>query len=117
MSYLQNIIKGRVVHGNGIGKSQGYATANLELDSIKSESGVFAAKTKCFGKMWDSALVIAENKIEVYLFDYTGEDFYGEILEVEPLEKVSEVVRFDSIGELKSKIEVDLKKIKELLRR
>ena len=113
------MIKGKVIHGDGIGKSQGYATANLDIGSDRTQlkSGVFAARTKCCDKWWDSALIVAsdDKKVEVYLFGYEGGDFYGKYVEVEPVQKVSEIIPADSLEELQNKIEEDLRKIKVIL--
>ncbi|MBI4993085.1 MAG: riboflavin kinase [Candidatus Magasanikbacteria bacterium] len=112
-------ISGEVIHGDGVGKRLGYPTANLDIkkEKIKLSPGVYAARAVLNTKKYNASLVIQEKifKVEVHLLDYTGEDFYGAYLEVEPVEKVSKIVPFKSEGELIKKIAEDTKKVKLLL--
>ena len=112
------MIKGRVVRGDGVGKAQGYATANLRLNAESKglRSGVYAADAMLLGKRYDAALIVAAKKIEVYLLRYKGEDFYGKVLIVDPIQKVSEVIKTNSIAELQAKIAEDLHLVKEVLK-
>lgn len=113
-------IKGHVIHGDGVGKRLGYPTANLDIskDKIKLSPGVYAARAVLNGKKYKASLVIQEKiwKVEVHLLDYVGEDFYGADLEVEAVEKVSEIVPFKSEDELIKKIGEDMEKVKIILR-
>ena len=114
------MIIGRVIHGEGIGKSQGYATANLLLPTGRTQlkSGVYAA-VACFrdGQYYNSALIVTSqpHKVEIHLMDYDGSDFYGEEISVEPIQKVSEVHSADTMEELRHKIDDDLWRIQAVL--
>ena len=46
---------------------------------------------------------------------YTGEDFYGEQVTVEPVQKVSETEVYESITELKEKIASDIRAIEKIV--
>ena len=114
------MLKGLVVHGEGVGKNLGYATANVEVgDTCPLNSGIYAARAKLRGADYNAALVILppprKSKIEVYLLEYEGADFYGAELVVDPIQKVSEVIGFDEVDELREKIAVDLELVKAVL--
>ncbi len=110
------MIVGKVIHGEGIGKKLGFATANLDLDvsDLEIAEGVYAAKANHGGNVYNAALIILakSNKVEVFLFDYTGQDIYGEKLQVEYLEKVSEIEIFEKKEDLVEKIKKDINLVK-----
>lgn len=110
---------GIIIHGDHLGKGLGFPTANLDLkkSDIKLSPGVYACYAWLNKKKYQSALAIQSTtwKVEVYLLDYDGEDFYGKYLEVEPVQKVSEMQEFVSREELMRKIIEDVGKVRELL--
>lgn len=112
------MISGIVVHGEGLGRGLGYPTANLNISpkDTKCKDGVYAAKALLKNKHYKAALIIQEEvkKVEVYLFDYTEGDFYGLYMEVEPIQKVSEIEAYAGEDQLKKKIEKDIQLIKEI---
>ena len=114
------MIGGKVIRGDGVGRKLGYPTANLDIskEKIKLSPGVYAARAFLEKKKYNASLIIQEKvfKVEVHLLDYIGEDFYGARLEVEPVEKVSEIVPFETEGELIKKIGEDMEKVEETLR-
>lgn len=114
------MIFGPVVSGDGIGKSFGCPTANLSLrrSQVPFNSGVYAAKATLDRVVYKAALVIQEKpwKIETHLLDYDGPDFYGHLLEVEPVQKISEIEKYDSEEELKIKIKTDLELVRDFLK-
>ncbi|MBT4121161.1 MAG: hypothetical protein HOA57_01750 [Candidatus Magasanikbacteria bacterium] len=110
---------GKVIHGNGYGRQLGYPTANLDIkkEDIDLPSGVYVSKAVLSGNSFLASLTILESpvfKFEVHLLDYAGEDFYGEVLEVEIGERISDLIEFKDEEELKTKIKEDLQKIKNL---
>ena len=111
------MLAGIVVRGDGMGKGLGYPTANLDLprNQVMFALGVYAATAKLDKREYHGALVINENpwKIEIYLFDYSGPDFYGRNMSVTPIQKVSEIERYHSQEELKQKIHDDIELIKD----
>ena len=114
------MITGKVIHGDGVGKSQGYATANLNIgpERTKLKAGCYATWAKFRGQRHPAALIVASQaaKVEVYLLDYNGPDFYGEEIAIDPIQKVSEVVHADSLTELKAKVDEDLRQIRIILK-
>ncbi len=111
------MLAGIVVRGDGMGKGLGYPTANLNLprNQVMFAGGVYAATAKLDKREYRGALVINQNpwKIEIYLFDYLGPDFYGSHMSVTPIQKVSEIEQYDSLEELKQKIEDDIVLIRD----
>ncbi len=111
------MIQGVVIRGDGIGKTLGYPTANLDVDSKKLSysAGVYAASAVFDSLSFDAALIINKdkNKIEVHLFGYEHEDFYGSVLAVDPIQKVSEIEQWESEESLLAKIHNDITMIQQ----
>lgn len=113
------MIQGTVIHGDGIGKTLGYPTANLdvETDDVSYSAGVYAAVAVFDSLSFDAALIInkEKNKVEVHLFDYEHQDFYGATLSVDPIQKVGEIEHWESEEALIAKINNDISMIKQFL--
>lgn len=110
------MIVGRVIHGNGLGKALGYPTANIAVpmtgQKLPSVSGIYAARATLQGMTYPAALVCtAEAKLEVHFIGYAGADFYGQEIQVEAIDKVSEIVNFTATPDLQQKIQEDIKKV------
>ena len=105
------MLRGRVVHGDSVGKINGHPTANFGLSParISLSSGVYAALALMNRKKFKAALVIGVDpgKVEVHFLDYQGQDFYGEQIEVEPIQKVSEIEKFETEKERREKHDDD----------
>lgn len=109
-----------VVHGDGEGSALGYPTANFDIskEELGLVSGVYAARVTYLNGVYKAALVVLDApwKVEAHLLDYTGGDLYGAELFVEPLEKVSDIIKHSTITELKQKIADDVEKVKDVLK-
>ncbi|HAT03888.1 MAG TPA: hypothetical protein DCS29_03905 [Candidatus Magasanikbacteria bacterium] len=112
------MIHGIVIHGDGLGRSYGYPTANLDCirKDVKFSSGVYAAWAFVNHKKYTSALVIQHDpwKVEVYIIGFDG-DLYGKYVEVDPVQKVSELEWFETTEEIIKKIDQDIVLVKEVL--
>ena len=110
------MFSGIVVRGDGIGRTMGYPTANLDTPQRKVDldPGVYAVWVTLRRKKYKGALAIQDKpwKVEVHLIGYNAGDFYGTYLEVEPMQKVSEMCVFNSKYELKEKIDRDLEMVR-----
>ncbi len=108
---------GIIIRGEGVGRQLGYPTANLDVDpkKIKLRDGVYAARATVRNQIYQAALVIQrkKRKVEVYLLDWSGDNLYGLYLEVEPIQKVSEI-EARAGDELKEKIAHDIILVKEV---
>ncbi|MCL1091253.1 bifunctional riboflavin kinase/FAD synthetase [Shewanella profunda] len=106
-------LSGRVAHGQKIGRTIGFPTANIALKrNVVPVRGVFAIK--CY---WDDSDIyegVANIgfrptvngqvcQLEVHLFDFE-EDIYGKHVEVELVAKLRDEQPFDSLDALKQQI-------------
>ncbi len=117
------IVSGIVEKGAGIGKSEFVPTLNLMLDEVPTDLafGVYACKAKVLfesynGVMHFGARTSVDNLItfEVNLFDF-DKTVYGEKVEVEILDKIREIVKFETHADLKAQIESDIESAKKIL--
>jgi riboflavin kinase/FMN adenylyltransferase len=110
---------GVVVHGDGLGKTYGYPTANINCSNknVKISQGVYAAWVTVEHKKYKAALVVQIKpwKVETFLIDFDGKDLYGTYIEAEPVQKISELERYDTQEELIKKIDDDVKMVREVL--
>jgi riboflavin kinase / FMN adenylyltransferase len=116
---------GKAVRGQGRGTDLGFPTANLELDdpSQRPETGVYAAWVKLGDLIYQGAVHVgpiptfSENKptVEVHLLDFPYQQLYEQKLAVQFVEKVSDVKKFDSVGELKTSIQLNVDQARDVL--
>jgi tRNA pseudouridine55 synthase len=109
-------ITGRVTENRHIGGAIGFPTANLTGYDRKQlpPEGVYASVTEFEGKAYRSVTSIGRNptvegkslSVETHLLGFTG-DLYGKRLTVRFLKKLREMMRFDSLEELKAQISRD----------
>jgi riboflavin kinase/FMN adenylyltransferase len=109
---------GRVVHGNKLGRTIGYPTANLQLidpDQVTPANGIYAVKVLYGGTMYGGMMSIGYNptvtnskdvKIEVNIFDFE-QDIYGQELEVMVVSKLRDEEKFASLEALQQQLHAD----------
>lgn len=112
---------GVVTEGEGIAfRDFDVPTANLSFEEeVNVEPGVYAALTEYRGKEYESVLCYGVGeppKFEVHLFDF-NDKIYGETLKVGIVEKVSEVIPWDSKERMRQKIIHDLELVRALFKR
>lgn len=107
---------GRVAHGNRLGRTIGFPTANIFLHRKKTPvDGVFAVEM--FGIEGEPIPGVANvgtrptvdgtrSLLEVHLFDYSA-DLYGRYVHVDFLHRIREERRFESFDALKAQILLD----------
>lgn len=109
-------IRGLVTHGAGRGADLGFPTANLEgIDTLLPAHGVYAGVAWVAGSPTPAALNLGSNptfgdmatKVEVHLID-SNQTLYGQILEVDFLERLRDTRPFDSAEALQQQLEVDV---------
>jgi riboflavin kinase/FMN adenylyltransferase len=109
---------GRVIHGEKLGRTLGFPTANVALKRLRSPfKGVFAVSVVLAGR--DTELKAVANigvkptvghfgpSMEVHIFDF-DEDIYGQKIQVVFHEKIRDEKRFGSLDELKANIRSDV---------
>lgn len=112
-------ISGAVEHGNAIGATLGFPTANIRLNSYKQlpASGVYAVSANLDGVEYKALANIGTNptvgndhvSLEVHLLDFQG-DLYDKQLTISFLSFLREERRFDSLEELRKQIAEDVSK-------
>jgi len=113
------MFSGIVVHGKALGRQLGFPTANIDCkikNGMNNSQGVFAALVKIDKKDYHGAAIVRVNKsidCEIHIFNFSG-DLYGKYVEVNLIQKVSEIEKYDSQEELLEKIKHDIEMVKEV---
>ncbi len=122
---MSTFFSSTVVHGKQLGRTIGFPTANLLVDSesVLPAKGVYAARARVLETDY-LAMVYIGNKptvdnsgdkvIEVNLLDFEG-DIYGQMMQVEIVEFIRGEQRFDSIDLLREQIYRDKENIIKVL--
>lgn len=117
-------IYGECVRGRGIGKSIGFATANLKSDNRNQypKQGVYATRTILNGEMHISMTNVGynptvtserERMIETHIFG-VDQELYGQEICVEFVERIRDEEKYDSLDELKDQLEIDKQTVKDI---
>lgn len=110
-------IEGRVVRARGRGKTIGYPTINLKTDYVLiPKNGVYVTEVEFDGRTWGGLTNIGynptfeqgeERSIETFILDFVG-DLYDKQVRLHFLERIRDEMRFESTGELASRIANDV---------
>jgi riboflavin kinase/FMN adenylyltransferase len=109
-------IRGRVAHGQKLGRTLGVPTANVILKRNKTPlTGVFAVTVATAAGKYNGVANIGMRPtvgslqpiLEPHLFDFAG-DLYGQRIEVTFNEKIRDEKRFNGLDELKAAIHQDI---------
>lgn len=116
-------LRGRIVHGRGVGRTFGICTANVELSDefVIPKDGVYATIIEFGGKSYKSVTNIGkkptfgelDRTIEVHIPDFTG-DIYDEDIRLVFLERLREEIKFSSKEELAKQIEKDIEALRRI---
>ncbi|SMC35338.1 bifunctional riboflavin kinase/FAD synthetase [Moheibacter sediminis] len=110
-------LKGKVVHGDKLGRTLGFPTANLELPDYKliPKNGVYLVKVNFRNEIYKGLLSIGtrptvtnsnEKRIEVFILDFK-EEIYGETLDLKLIRFIRDDMKFNSLEELISQMNYD----------
>ena len=116
-------LSGRIGHGDKVGRSWGFPTANLWLrHRTVPVSGIFAARLTAgdgIARPGVASLGIRPTVksagvrlLETFLFDFDG-DLYGQRVRVELLHKFRQELRFGSLDALKAQIADDARQARD----
>lgn len=115
------MINAKVIHGGAVAAGLGYPTANLDVDEkdFFIQPGVYAAYAKLRAVQYEAVLVVQDQprKVEVHLFDYSGDSLYGSALSIELLERISDILSFANRQDLLIKINTDISLVREVFRK
>ncbi|KQM21792.1 bifunctional riboflavin kinase/FAD synthetase [Novosphingobium sp. Leaf2] len=117
-------IRGRVQHGDKVGRTIGYPTANLDMGSyLRPLYGIYAVT----GRMPDGRVLQGaanmgirptfdppKELLEPHFFDFTG-DLYGQEIEVTFHHFLRPEAKFDSLDALITQMDADCVRARELL--
>jgi riboflavin kinase/FMN adenylyltransferase len=117
-------IAGRVQHGDKVGRTIGYPTANLSLDRyLRPRYGIYAVRGRLAdGRLLDGAASLGirptfdppKELLEPYFFDFNG-DLYGQPLEVELHAFLRPEAKFDGLDALKAQMAADCAEARAIL--
>ncbi|MEL7607925.1 MAG: bifunctional riboflavin kinase/FAD synthetase [Bacillota bacterium] len=109
-----------------IGATIGFPTANLDVDPSKllPREGVYATRVNLPGGVYDSVTSVganptvegSETTVETYMVGFDG-DLYGKSIQVEFHRLLRDMIRFDSVEELKDRIAGDVNAAKRYFSR
>jgi riboflavin kinase/FMN adenylyltransferase len=120
------IIQGKVIHGDKIGRTIGFTTANIQVNYHKKlipPPGVYAVWAEVKGKRYQGALSISyrptilengELRVEVYLIDF-DEDIYGEEVRLIFVDWIRGDLKFENLEQLIEQINSDVQQVKNVL--
>ncbi|MFN8251263.1 MAG: bifunctional riboflavin kinase/FAD synthetase [Ferruginibacter sp.] len=109
--------EGEVVHGDKIGRTLGYPTANLKIleeEKIIPGDGIYAVTADVDGKNYKGMMSIGfrptingkKRVVEVNLFDFSRE-IYGQVIRVYVVKYLRSEVRFNGLEALKEQLHLD----------
>ena len=108
-------LEGVVEKGKGFGRQIGFPTANIKVkdEKIIPFEGVYLTKTYIENNEFFSASYVKDT-IETYIFNF-NENLYNKVIKVEFIRRISDVLRTESVEELKRKIQNDINLAKSLI--
>lgn len=117
-------IEGMVVHGNRIGRTIGFPTANLRMERyLRPRYGVYAVRGRLpGGRVIDGVANLGvrpmieppEELLEPHFLDFTG-DLYDQVIEVELIRWMRGEVKLSGLDELKQWIARDCTEARAIL--
>lgn len=118
-------VAGKVVVGDGRGKTIGFPTANLSIwpQKLLPSSGVYRCLTELDGRTWLSVANVGyrptftQNSrqvfVEIHILDFKG-DLYGKELQVQFTHRLRGEIKFPAFEELVQQIHRDIQTAREL---
>lgn len=118
-------LTGKVVHGNELGRTIGFPTANIALEDqykLITAAGVYACQVEWKGTIYKGMGNIGyrptinegDLTIEVHIFDFDA-DIYDEEITISFIERIRDEKRFDSMQALRDQLGHDSEKAREIL--
>jgi len=118
-------LSGKVIHGQSIGRTIGYPTANLSITEdykLLPKNGVYYSQSVIRGKTIFGVTNIGTNptvggvsqRVETHFLDWDG-DLYGENLNLSLLRRIRDQKVFDELTDLKSAIFKDIEQVRIMI--
>lgn len=116
-------IEGEVIENRHIGKTIGFPTANIDYKRMAlPKDGVYATVAVLNGKRLAAITNVGKNPtvggtrrtVETHIIDASG-DFYHNMLAVQFVERIRNEITFESVEQLKQRIQTDVHIAKQIL--
>jgi riboflavin kinase/FMN adenylyltransferase len=117
-------IQGVVEHGDKVGRTIGYPTANLNMGKyLRPAYGIYAVRGRLpDGRVLDGAANLGirpqfeppKELLEPHFFDFAG-DLYGQPIEVELVDYLRPEAKFDGLPALMAQMDADCARAREVL--
>lgn len=117
-------VSGEVIHGDKLGRTIGFPTANLLLgDYVRPAYGIYAVRGRLAdGRVLDGAANLGirpsfdppRELLEPFFFDFSG-DLYGQEISVELIAYLRPEAKFDSLAALTAQMDADCAKARAIL--
>ena len=117
-------VSGKVIHGKKIGRTIGYPTANIAVDSLKilPKKGAYIVDVFVKNQHLKGMLSIGTNPtvdgknltVEVYILDF-NEEIYGEEISVNFREFLHDEIKFESLDKLIERLDEDKRLTEDFL--
>ena len=118
-------VRSTVVHGDAIGREIGFPTANLDpaMEGFLPADGVYASWAWIDGVRYGAAVSIGNNptfdgiparRTEAHLID-ASVDAYGKVIELDFVEYLRPMVKFDGLDPLVAALGADVDRIRAIL--
>jgi len=111
------VLKGKVVHGKGLGRTVGMPTANLQItEGNLPQAGVYATKVKLGERIMNSVTNIGTRPsvdndcditVEINILDF-NEDIYGESIALEICKFLRPIYKFDNLQAVQRQVKKDI---------
>ena len=119
------ILNGLVIHGDKLGSTIGFPTANLQIEEaykLIPGIGVYAVKVNIEGSIYNGMMNIGyrptvdgqNKKIEVHVLDF-NKKIYDEKICITFIEKIRDEQKFNSLDELKQQLKKDRNTVSRIL--
>ncbi|WP_174273885.1 riboflavin biosynthesis protein RibF, partial [Sphingomonas bacterium] len=117
-------IEGVVIHGDKLGRTIGYPTANLALEDYqRPRYGIYAVRGRLAdGRVLEGAANLGirpsfdppKELLEPYFFDFSG-DLYGQVIAVELIAFLRPEAKFDTLESLVAQMDSDCAEARRIL--
>ena len=115
-------IEGTVIHGQRIGRTLGFPTANIDAENIDAENGVYASQAEVGGRWYDAMSNLGRRPsvggerrlLETHLFGFGG-DLYDQRIKVRLLQRMRGEEHYPTVDDLRRAIERDAERIKQII--
>lgn len=116
-SGTHEVLSGRVVSGDGRGRSLGFPTANLALVGAVLQDGVYAACVRLpDGRQFHASISVGNNptfgdvheqRVEAFVHSFDG-DLYGQDIQVVMISRLRDMCKYDTVDELIAQTQRDI---------